>query len=161
MKQYLICIFLLLAFQSLMACSCPKIKGLNGKHAGFKTMSSILNHTFLIRVSETNEHGINVTIKKDYRNSTKLKELFIQNMDPGFTCSDSTTLFKIGEYYLILLWSDDELTKKNTLSICFESYINVTKDWSEAYIIDQLNPTLKTWSRKQLEESLGFEIMTP
>ena len=158
MKKYLVFSTLFFFSIGLFACTCGKIKGMNGKFPGFVTISELAQTTLLIQVTDKKEKGVNVLIKESYGVTTTLKELFIKNMNPGFTCSDSTTNFKIGEYYLIVLFEDDNKSKTHKLSTCFESYINVTNKSTKAIIIDQINPQPKIWTREQLENKLGFDI---
>ena len=142
----------------LFACSCPKIKGLNGKFAGFQTMSKLMNHTLLVEVSKKTEMGIFVKIRKDYKKSTELNELFIENGNSGINCNHSTENFKIGEKYLIVLWSENELEKNKSLSICYESFINVSHNQTKAQIVDKEEFQLRKWNIEQIEKKLGIEI---
>ena len=157
-KKEIITIFLVLFPIGLFACSRPKIKGLNGKFAGFQTMSKLMNHTLLVEVSKKSEMGIFVKIRKDYKNSTELNELFIENGNSSLSCNHSTENFKIGEKYLIVLWSENELEKNNSLSICYESFINVSHNQTKAQIIDKKGFQLKKWNIEQIENKLGIEI---
>ena len=131
---------------------------MNGKFPGFATISRLAQTTLLVQITDKKENGIGILIKNSYGAPTSLKELFIKNMNPGYTCSDSTTNFKIGEYYLIVIFEDDNNQKKIKLSACFESYINVTTKSTRAIITDQINPKPKIWTREQLENKLGIDI---
>lgn len=142
----------------LFACTCPQVNGLNGKFAGFATMDSLLNHTFLIKVTSKSTKGVTVQIQTDYKNSTKLTELFIVNMNPGFTCSHSTDNFYIGQQYLVVFESDGNLGRENSLSTCFESFINVSGDQVKAQVSDRKKIRLKTWAIEELEEELSLKI---
>ncbi len=157
-KKEIITFFLVVSSIGLLACSCPKIKGLNGKFAGFQTMSKLFNHTLLVEVSKKTEKGVFVRIRKDYKNSTALSELFIENGNPSLNCNYSTKNFTIGEKYIIVLWSKNELERVNTLSVCYESFINVSKDQTKAQLIDKETFQLKKWSITQIEDKLGIQI---
>lgn len=142
----------------LFACSCPIIKGLNEQYPGFATMNNLLNHTFLVEVIAKTEKGVSVKIKTDYKESTDLEELFLENNDPNYTCSHSTDPFIVGQEYLIVLYSEEDLQKPNSLSICYESFINVTENQIEAQVIDLRVPQIKIWTKKELEKQTGLVI---
>ena len=156
-KEFITVLFALLSI-GLFAYSCPKIKGLKGKFPGFQTMSKLMNHTLLVEVSKKTEMGVFVKIREDYKNSTELKELFIENGNSDLNCTHTTKNFNIGEKYLIVLWSENELEISNSLSICYESFINVTNNQTKAQIIDKESFQLKKWNINQIERRLGIEI---
>lgn len=140
------------------ACTCSNLKGLEGEFPGFATMDSILDHTFLIEVISKTPQGITVEIKADYKGSTELKRLFIQNSSPEKNCSWSTENFKIQEQYLILIQEEQSLKEQVQLSTCYESFINVTNEIIRAQIHNSKSPQLNKFTITEIEDKLGLKI---
>jgi hypothetical protein len=156
MKKAILTLFFSLSFLYSNSCSCfGGFKGYKGYPMTLGLAAKVFNNLTFIEIQHVDSTGARALIIYDYCNSYDSDTIFIENMDPGWQCGYSTDEFKTGDKLLTVLALPDY---KNHLSICYESYINVTNEETSGLISATKTVKAKTWKISEIESQLGITI---
>ena len=156
MKKAALCIILTIAFLQSNSCSCFEgFKGYKDYPMTIGLASKMFQNLTLLEVIEKDSAGIKAKILMDYCNTYSFDTVFIANMDPGWQCGYSTDEFKKGDRLLTVLALSDY---NNHLSICYESYIDVSNEETSGLISATKTVKAKTWKISEIESYFGITI---
>lgn len=155
--KVIISLFLFITFSSIgRACECfANFKGHEGYIMSFSLSADIIGNLVLLEITSTDSLGAKALIIKDYQKTFKHDSIFIENLDPGWQCGESTDQFNIGDVLIAIFHSTEY---DNALSNCYESFINVTNSVVEAILVSEKKVTKTKWTIEEIEQILCIEI---
>ena len=156
MKRAILTLFFSLSFLYSNSCSCFEgFKDYKGYPMTLSLAAKVFNNLTLIEIQHVDSAGAKALIIYDYCNSYDSDTIFIENMNPGWQCGFSTDEFKTGDKLLTVLALPDY---KNYLSICYESYINVSDEEASGLISATKSAKAIIWKIFEIESQLGITI---
>ena len=148
--------FLFFSFIISEACSCFEgFKGYKGYPLTLGLSAKVFNQLALIEIKSVDSTGARAIVVRDYCNSIDVHSITIENMDPGWQCGYSTDEFKKGDKILAVLAGEGS---KKHLSICYESFVNLSKEKITGLISASKDAKAREWTIAELESQLGIMI---